>query len=457
MQALSGRGCSEYFGLAFKIHELLTPEIDSGIINEEEENGYDDEDETEHCLPDEDEDMVISEEQIKKTITCVENIVVVTEHILRLGENLRFNSNYVTLLKSALCLLACRNNSPSPDATTHLTTNLSAYKMEIVCRENCLLTILFNALSDVWSDELQGVFGPIDSLSLRTLVIQELHENQDAYSKFMLNEQRSFSDELLRLESSVTVTSELLNCIPLALSNCLRIPVIIFTGMLNFPIVPLVPCVPLVSSQPVHIAYDSFVVQFFNVRKIPEKVKPFNAIRSHLSDPDATRKPCRCGTGASKAKDSSSCVGIKCKCSASGNSCENCRCLNCANPFGKRVEKSPSSRATISRKRRRHFRSNPKTDLQFLSKSTKEEMPRWDWELFEKILLIELTRENLESGDLDVIGLCEVISKLRQGLLRDKLVHDRNVEEIRKQIFAAVGIDSAYKTQLREQLRINCM
>ena len=67
VQALSGRGCSEYFGLAFKIHELLTPELDSGIIIEEEENGYDDEDETEHCLTDEDEDMVISEEQIKKT------------------------------------------------------------------------------------------------------------------------------------------------------------------------------------------------------------------------------------------------------------------------------------------------------------------------------------------------------------------------------------------------------
>ena len=63
---------------------------------------------------------------------------------------------------------------------------------------------------------------------------------------------------------------------------------------------------------------------------------------------------------------------------------------------------------------------------------------------------------NLDNGDLDVIGLCDVVARLRQGLLKDKLPHARGVEEVRKQIFAAVGTDKAYQTQLKQQLRMNC-
>ena len=248
----------------------------------------------------------------------------------------------------------------------------------------------------------------------------------------------------------MTVTSELLNCVPLALSNIFCIPVIIFSGMLNIPIIPLVPSVPVISTQPVYIAYDGGVEQFFRIRRVEDDLP--SAIPANNSVPSvspAKPKPCRCGNGASKQKNSASCIGTRCKCSASGNSCENCLCLNCGNPFGKREIKSNSGRTT-PRKRRKHSKGHHPTDLQFVSKST-EEMPCWNWDLYEKILLLELTRDSLENGDLDLIGLSDILTKLRQGQLKDKLPHNRNVEEVRKQILGAVGVDSAFQILLKEQ------
>ena len=50
--------------------------------------------------------------------------------------------------------------------------------------------------------------------------------------------------------------------------------------------------------------------------------------------------------------------------------------------------------------------------------------------------------------------LCDILTKLRQGQLKDKLPHNR---EVRKQILGAVGVDSAFQILLKEQLRMNCM
>ena len=73
----------------------------------------------------------------------------------------------------------------------------------------------------------------------------------------------------------------------------------------------------------------------------------------------------------------------------------------------------------------------------------------------EKILLLELTRDILDCGELDVLELCGIVSKLRQDRLKAKIIHNRDAKEVRKQIFAALGTDSAYKTLLKEQLRMN--
>ena len=239
--------------------------------------------------------------------------------------------------------------------------------------------------------------------------------------------------------------------------NLLRIPVIVFTGMINFPVIPLVPRGPAVCSQPICVAYDQYSVRFLHVRREShEYEKKEKEVASASLQPTVSIKPCRCGTGAAKGTNQSSCVGIKCKCSASGNSCKNCNCKNCANPFGQRETKSISSGVPSPRKRRRHIHSLQKTDLQFLQAST-EETPKWNWELFERILLLELTRDILDRGELDIMGLSEIMSKLREDQLKDKVMHFRDSKEVRKQIFAAIGTDSAYKILLKEQLRMNSM
>ena len=372
VQSLDGVGCSEYFGLGFRIQELPVSEIDSSNCNSEvildgDSTVCDDDGETEDDLPAEEEDIVISKEQIERAVIRVDNIVSITNHILHLGENLRFNTNYVTLLKSALCLLACQENRPSAETMSNLAANLTAYKLEIVSStDNCLFTVMRNALSEVWTDELQAAFGQLDSLPLQKIVAQELRGDQDGYSQLMLNKQASFS-EIVQIESATT--SELIHCVPLALCNYLRIPVIIFTGMLNFPLIPLVPSVPVVSTQPMYIGFDSAGVQFLHIRR-EQHVRNHQAnMMLNVSAPDASAKPCRCGAGASKAKDKSSCVGIRCKCAQAGNSCRDCHCLNCANPFGQREDKSANTGPVTPRKRRRHSKAYHQTDLQFVTQS----------------------------------------------------------------------------------------
>ena len=173
VQSLDGVGCSEYFGLGFRIQELPVSEIDSSNCNSEvildgDSTVCDDDGETEDDLPAEEEDIVISKEQIERAVIRVDNIVSITNHILHLGENLRFNTNYVTLLKSALCLLACQENRPSAETMSNLAANLTAYKLEIVSStDNCLFTVMRNALSEVWTDELQAAFGQLDLLPLQ--------------------------------------------------------------------------------------------------------------------------------------------------------------------------------------------------------------------------------------------------------------------------------------------------
>ena len=96
-----GHGCSEYFGLGFRISELPSSEMDSSspeevIINEGIVCQNNDDEEVEPYIS-EDSEEIISQEQIEKTIPRVDAIVALTKHILQLGENIRFNINHVTL------------------------------------------------------------------------------------------------------------------------------------------------------------------------------------------------------------------------------------------------------------------------------------------------------------------------------------------------------------------------
>ena len=100
-----GHGCSEYFGLGFRISELPSSEMDSSspeevIINEGIVQNNDDE-EAEPYIS-EDSEEIISQEQFEKTIPRVDAIVALAKHILQLGENVRFNVNHVSTVPSRL-------------------------------------------------------------------------------------------------------------------------------------------------------------------------------------------------------------------------------------------------------------------------------------------------------------------------------------------------------------------
>ena len=74
----------------------------------------------------------------------------------------------------------------------------------------------------------------------------------------------------------------------------------------------------------------------------------------------------------------------------------------------------------------------------------------------EQILLLELTRAFLLVDKFDIQEICDLISKLREGRLKDKSIQRRSAKEISKQIFSAVATDGAFQKLLKEQLRMNC-
>ena len=82
--------------------------------------------------------------------------------------------------------------------------------------------------------------------------------------------------------------------------------------------------------------------------------------------------------------------------------------------------------------------------------------PKWNWELFEQLILLEITRVFIENDKFDVHNVCKVMTDLRERELKSKLTHVRSAEEVNKQIFAAIAVDSAYQKLIKEQLRLSC-
>lgn len=65
--------------------------------------------------------------------------------------------------------------------------------------------------------------------------------------------------------------AELGNSMPLAASNALRIPIVVFTSMLNFPVLPVSPREIVLSENPIFLTYDmNYAGHYDAVDSIPQ-------------------------------------------------------------------------------------------------------------------------------------------------------------------------------------------
>lgn len=92
---------------------------------------------------------------------------------------------------------------------------------------------------------------------LRSLVVQEwLGDNSHEYASFLTNTEQSLFEDMAKnfLESGF-FDYELGNSVPLALCNVVKCPIVLFTSVIDCPILPLVPQIEILSTILIHAAY----------------------------------------------------------------------------------------------------------------------------------------------------------------------------------------------------------
>ena len=117
---------------------------------------------------------------------------------------------------------------------------------------------------------------------------------------------------------------------------------------------------------------------------------------------------CRCGQGARKKESSiTSCDNFKkrCKCFQKLKGCtDNCQCLGCENPYGKKVKteyKSDSSETSKRKRRPQEMTTESMSGKHFLLKRPcLKNVSRWT--LLEELALFQIAPSSLTAGDSDI-------------------------------------------------------
>lgn len=142
---------------------------------------------------------------------------------------------------------------------------------------------------------------------------------------------------------------------PLAASNALRNPIVVFTSMLNFTVLPVMPREIVLSENLIFLVYDmNYAGHYDAVDSIPqltmaqEVCQPLSTQNTAPSRSESVPLvSCRCGQGAKRKKEGSmSCHEYRsgCKCFQNVLGCnDNCQCINCCNPPREKSKHQPTN------------------------------------------------------------------------------------------------------------------
>ena len=197
--------------------------------------------------------------------------------------------------------------------------------------------------------------------ALRQTVVNEWLANPSSYEPFLTSGQ-DYKAEATAFLQDGHFASELGNSMPLAATNALRIAIVVFTSMLNLPVLPICPRDITLSDNPIYLAYDMrFAGHYDGIKQqntVLQDEEQQGSAPTQIGNQDQIT--CRCGQGAKKKKTGSiSCHEYKsgCKCFQNVKGCSaSCQCINCNNPRGKKASLG-SAPVTCSARKRRHHNS----------------------------------------------------------------------------------------------------
>ncbi|KAJ7376501.1 hypothetical protein OS493_034237 [Desmophyllum pertusum] len=274
---------------------------------------------------------------------------------------------------------------------------------------------------------------------LRNLMVSEMLENRADYEGYITNDSVEYEEQVKNFKQFGVYSGEIGNVMALSLTNVLRVNMVLFTSMDNFPLIPLSPFRQICTHQTLYLAFNHLGSGHYD--PVVEVAKATDTGRDTIqsceqareSNPSSQKEEtrgCACGRGAAKKRkiqpegdpiNSTSegfCFQVPgdrrtlCPCYRAYRACTAlCRCFNCCNSIGKRPDYSQKKGQL--RKREKHSLQNVETNsLKFMQ--SKEERPvEPKWTKLEHILvevIVDLLIERVgEAADRDV---CKVFNNI---------------------------------------------
>lgn len=305
--------------------------------------------------------------------------------------------------------------------------------------------------------------------ALRRVIVDEWLVNKDHYEPFLTSGQNYYSEAKAFLQEG-HFASQLGNAMPLAVSNALRIPIVVFTSMSNFPVLPVSPRERVLSENPICLVYDMNCAGHYDaVASIPrlsmeeEGWQPLSEQTMTSNRPESLpHVSCRCGQGANRKKQESvSCHEYRtgCKCYQNVLGCNDyCQCINCCNPRGIKVNISQPTAQIASRKRRHH----ENTTLAMSGKSFSEQKAGGTtvvhWTLFEELVLMGLILALMGKDLLEPEILHQEYNRLVNLVESTKIKHclgKKTQQQVARKFSTLISSKRVFEKLMKEQARLN--
>ena len=368
------------------------------------------------------------------------------------------NSNHFHLMANhALFGFGTMSSDIASDSACKLENLLSSYnfaRVQVAPDGDCLFSsVIFQLKQMVTSGNvelhnhlkaigfhilLQGEHNTAVSC-LRSLMVSELLENRATYDGYITNSGVEYEEQVENFKQMGVYSGEIGNVMALSLTNVLRVNIVLFTSMENFPLIPISPLKKVCTHQTLYLAfnhlgsghYDAVVEVAHTSETACNTIESCEKVReSSPSSESIEAKGCACGRGAAKKRklqpdgdpiNSTSkvfCFQVPgerrtlCPCYRAFKACSAlCRCFNCCNSIGKRPD--CSQKKSQPRKREHHVLQNvEKNSLKFMQ--GKDERPvEPKWPKLEHIL-VEVIQDLLieRQGEVADRDVCKVFNSI---------------------------------------------
>ena len=299
---------------------------------------------------------------------------------------------------------------------------------------------------------------------LRALTVSEWSgENRQQYESFLTTD--NFEREVELFKHQGYFTGELGNLMVLAMANVLKMPIVIFSSLENFPTIPILPCKQLNGMPPtLFVSFNASGCGHYDYAclgdKESEQLENKKQSGKKVNKEERPHVFCSCGVSRKGQGPSSNiCNNVtgsyssRCKCLKARVRCGgNCTCKGCSNPFGQR--NTGNTEMECAPRKRRKFDFQNSTTLKSQEYLDEKGEPLRDGALTkeeffvveELIKLIHDTGEELSAESL--LGYYAFVQALSCTLEpRPLMLRSKSHDQIKRAI-AAHNHDAAVMTAL---------